>query len=997
MWRCCGRLHVALLRRRWTLIVSPTGVAVRLHGAPTAPPCECHAQRHWDSGTKQPRVSFGAGGICWPQLGGASGMLHCTGVVMAPRSGIPGDGSDAATRRGVEAQQPKWTMSSSVEDILLGGDTLSTDMKLNDFLRNYVGGRAAVGEDHNVTMQVFLQEPDAYVQNQRLLRIIFNLTEYQELKILLEAINKLHHEGVFSLRQWRGFKRKNTVTPHAKGKLNAVLTQVLTEEKREAEERLRRETEERRRRAQEMKFTISTTIEEALFKGGVRVKEKKLNDFLTMELGGRGVVATNRSVLLKEFFKDPTKYIRDKGVLNEIQITDAYARMEGVVRDEMDMEEDIKKLYKNGVRTLLKWSEAAAEVKAGVHDITNEFLDAALVELRDPTTTGASEKLEGYYESVYNARWSHVVEIPDGDGTGLEVREGKPEQSWTYKKFGDTLEKDDGVEQSDAPRPRLMVLTSDKGWPYSWNMTQNSSEDFFVNCEVERVWRIVRNDLTEWFSNSDLTLSSSPVRRLLIGTPGIGKSVAAGSYLLYQLLHCDVEKLQVVVHCFGGRDAYVFDKTAKIVTRYSDEDQCITALRSLRKRGMKGYIIYDVAKKGTPPLRHFLPTTGWGMIVVSSPKVSNYDEWEKQLQASRIIMNCPDEMDVKAMCAWMKRGLKPDEQAGYWKEVKKHMYFLGPIPRYIFDAVEYEKRTKDVTRALRWINIGDQGKYFTQGGEKKWYSEDPSHKLVKIVRVREKNAFEDFSNAPICTYLGVLTLSRLAKVLSPHDIFFLVLGMKNVLQSEALEKYALNVFLSVEFVTSIVKDLKELKPPSPSETRSSVLTLNPHGYPTEAAAITELKFIDGPETLKYRVLYIPTFPNFPLVDGFFFVDSPRKTLVGLQMTTASAHHTITSTVNLFTEHLSKYFDGWERFAQGLSWDIIYIQHADSKPMEKWQRCDYVNSRNKTDAEKKIVTFWEGKVHQYQVMLKGKFPEEIKFSDDDLPEGDKKGNKNEKNK
>ncbi|KAF8301600.1 retrotransposon hot spot protein (RHS), putative, partial [Trypanosoma cruzi] len=85
MWRCCGRLHVALLRRRWALIVSPTGVAVRLHGAPTAPPCECHAQRHWDSGTKQPRVYFGASGTCWPQLGGASGMLHRTGVVMAPR------------------------------------------------------------------------------------------------------------------------------------------------------------------------------------------------------------------------------------------------------------------------------------------------------------------------------------------------------------------------------------------------------------------------------------------------------------------------------------------------------------------------------------------------------------------------------------------------------------------------------------------------------------------------------------------------------------------------------------------------------------------------------------------------------------------------------------------------------------------------------------------------------------------------------------------------
>ncbi|KAF8283337.1 retrotransposon hot spot protein (RHS), putative, partial [Trypanosoma cruzi] len=37
MWRCCGRLHVAWLRGRWALTVSPTGVAVRLHGAPTVP------------------------------------------------------------------------------------------------------------------------------------------------------------------------------------------------------------------------------------------------------------------------------------------------------------------------------------------------------------------------------------------------------------------------------------------------------------------------------------------------------------------------------------------------------------------------------------------------------------------------------------------------------------------------------------------------------------------------------------------------------------------------------------------------------------------------------------------------------------------------------------------------------------------------------------------------------------------------------------------------
>ncbi|PWU82906.1 putative retrotransposon hot spot (RHS) protein [Trypanosoma cruzi] len=49
------------------------------------------------------------------------------------------------------------------------------------------------------------------------------------------------------------------------------------------------------------------------------------------------------------------------------------------------------------------------------------------------------------YESVYNARWHHVMEVPGGEGTGMEVHEGKPPQPWTYKAVGRTLEKDDGV------------------------------------------------------------------------------------------------------------------------------------------------------------------------------------------------------------------------------------------------------------------------------------------------------------------------------------------------------------------------------------------------------------------------------------------------------------------------------------------------------------------------------------------------------------------------
>ncbi|PWU89969.1 putative retrotransposon hot spot (RHS) protein [Trypanosoma cruzi] len=147
MWRCCGRLHVALLQGRRALTVLSTAVVVRLHGAPTAPPCECHAQRHWDCGTKQPRLSFEGSGTCWPQLGGASGMLHCTGVLMAPRSGISGDGSDAAARHVAGSKVwPQWTMSS-------------TNMRLSDFLTMELDGRGALDANRNVLPEEFFKTP----------------------------------------------------------------------------------------------------------------------------------------------------------------------------------------------------------------------------------------------------------------------------------------------------------------------------------------------------------------------------------------------------------------------------------------------------------------------------------------------------------------------------------------------------------------------------------------------------------------------------------------------------------------------------------------------------------------------------------------------------------------------------------------------------------------------------------------------------------------------
>ncbi|EKG05872.1 retrotransposon hot spot (RHS) protein, putative [Trypanosoma cruzi] len=381
--------------------------------------------------------------------------------------------------------RPQWTMSSSVEDILLEGSNNRTDMKLNDFIRSNLGEEWVVERNGNVTMGIFVQNPETFIKKKGLLHTITTSPQYRELKILLEAINKLHHEGVYSLRQWKEYKGKDTVTLLASGKLNRVITDIEDEENREAveiakrekeklireaEARVKQEAEERvKRREAEMKFTMSTNIEDVLFQGGVRVKDIKLNDFLLLEMEGSGIVDTNRNVLLEGFLKDPKKYICGAEVLSEIQASDRYKRMERTVRVEMDMEEDADKLYENGVDKLLKWLVAAAEVKASVHGATKRFLDAAAEEARKPKKSSAPRYLEGCYESVYNARWHHVVEVPGGEGTGLEVREGESPQPWTYKAVGDSLEKDDDVEQSGAPRPRLMVLTSDKAWPYSWN------------------------------------------------------------------------------------------------------------------------------------------------------------------------------------------------------------------------------------------------------------------------------------------------------------------------------------------------------------------------------------------------------------------------------------------------------------------------------------------------------------------------------------------------
>ncbi|RNC47098.1 retrotransposon hot spot (RHS) protein [Trypanosoma cruzi] len=493
-----------------------------------------------------------------------------------------------------------------------------------------------------------------------------------------------------------------------------------------------------------------------------------------------------------------------------------------------------------------------------------------------------------------------------------------------------------------------MVLTSDKGWPYSWNLKGvESTRDCYLNCEVERVWQIVKGDLTEWFSSHRGTYFT-PGRHVLIGTAGIGKSMNAGSYLLYQLLHYDVEQLPMVAY-FIGSQSFLFDKITKTVSLYMDDPRIEDVVNIFSLRGVKGYIIYDVALASRQPPAG-LPCKGRGMIVVTPPDKNEYERWTKKMDAIEIVIDCPEENDVRAMCIWMKRNRPLQEQAGYWEEVRGRMNNVGPILRFIFDKQAYDDRIKACQQAVDGSTASELERNLGIGCCYSPIDSELSRKLVRVVRVRRGNSIESPLNVLISPHLEREILSRLENEMKQSDFIFFVLRFWDYAPPYIIEKYAVSAFLNEDFLRAIRLKIRELRPPGRREPHSCALKEHSDKSFTRKEVLPPPERLSNPVAMDHWVLYEPKVQNFPLVDGFFFVDSNPMTLVGLRMATAGGHHTTASTVRQFTERLAAYFNGWEELSRDMSWEIIYVQHADSTPMNGWQRCDVVNSNNVSEEE-----------------------------------------------
>ncbi|EKG00392.1 retrotransposon hot spot (RHS) protein, putative [Trypanosoma cruzi] len=294
---------------------------------------------------------------------------------------------------------------------------------------------------------------------------------------------------------------------------------------------------------------------------------------------------------------------------------------------------------------------------------------------------------------------------------------------------------------------------------------------------------------------------------------------------------------------------------------------------------------------------------------------------------------------------------------------------VGPLLRCVFNQRNYKDRIDSCKSKVKKMNLFDTNYYSVLGSNEVCDDNHISHKLVKVVRVRGEKKSELPLNALVSSYLGNLVTCKLAELMAPNDFILLVLGIKDDLLSKVLEKYSVFTFLSEDFVSAIIPKLKELKITANAPPHLCALRVRPNERPLKTCILQCLENFKKKIKIEYRVLYKPVAQNFPLVDGFFFLKPPQKTLVGLQITTASEHHTIPSTVKLFKERMAKYFYGWEKFSRQLSWEIIYVQHVDSTPMNGWQRCGVVDSNNVSGADNnEIAAFWNEKVRQYQVSI-----------------------------
>ncbi|CCD18117.1 retrotransposon hot spot (RHS) protein, putative [Trypanosoma vivax Y486] len=829
-------------------------------------------------------------------------------------------------------------------------------------------------------------------------------------------------------------------------------------------------------------WTLDTNVEVVLLRGAAPPADMKLSAFLTGI--GEDIVPT-RDVSMRLCICDPADYIQNNRQRERVLISQEFMLYElfykvapflegkaiSSLRQWAESGRGVRPSPSDNIRDHI-WNVATARLDAAVdsikRDMPNEAALVQQVSLEERVETIVKEMLglsiqpsttsvkviPGAFESVVNARWSHVLSGEAGMPLGMRVVDGLPENVWSYAEVNHSpspLEVDREVPRSG--NLEIMVLSSEAGWPYTQfrNETRSvdnnagvgrggvfnaqRSEDVYIRREVVRVWYIVEEQTRAWYVEGTLV---KPKSFVVVGTPGIGKSFACGSFLLYQLLHYKNKLLDVVAY-FIRDSAYVIHNARPgvpgRVVKYSDQRAAVLKINWMAYC-KRGFVIVDISKKGQVPPEE-LPTKFWPAVVLTSPDVKHYDSWVKDRGGIMVIVNCDDERDLVAFVAWrVLRGLpdKTEDNAGLWLDAEKilkeqlevlnkRIQTVGPLPRFVLDDDKtFKQRETQVIAMLNGINENNRANYKDiLSCKMNWQNDDVTHKLVKIMRVRFKTNGEDTFQ---CRALSFPIFSRLYKLMLVYlkrdaAAKMLIMSPEETVAS-LFEEYSFYALLQKEVLYSVSYMMKYLRREGEGRDVVSVL---------EGLHLNQLD-LRGVEILptarqrpiaecRYMVMYKPCIPNYPVVDAFFFVEGhphtqrngekdadgrvkgevwrgsnavgedarrPKKTIVMVQVTTSDKHPTSTTALVSFQKTIARNFAEWDTFSENLRWEMIYVNCPGMGIINERQVCEDADEVNRSAdgamAERKnAAKLWEG-IHQWQVTISDSMSKDLALAQEE---------------
>ncbi|CCD14573.1 unnamed protein product [Trypanosoma congolense IL3000] len=636
----------------------------------------------------------------------------------------------------------------------------------------------------------------------------------------------------------------------------------------------------------------------------------------------------------------------------------------------------------NSVRRELK--EDINSVKADINSVS-ERVDE-LGEKFEAQNNGGVKVLDGVYDSVMNAEWSHVVvncAEHDEKWLGMDVSDAKSEgqpQLWSGSQAHAPYDPEEPWEGDEVPgvsgKLVMVTLKSKKGWPYMpFDVVEgpmgpvetltgyDGRHDAYIRKENFLVWHTVKEMLDKWLENKGIVRPF-----IVVGTPGIGKSFGTGSLLLYQLLHHPSDKLKVVAYFVRG-EAYIFHKEGRRVVHYEEEKNAVKEINGMARNGIKGYAIYDICGESGGAGRL---TDKWGIVLISSPNVNNFQKFKtKRPDTLSIYMNCYENVEFKAVLAWERHSQVAEGQINRedvnleedWKKVEDRIHMVGPLPRYVLGGEKrFFDRLRDVQSALYLVSRGDiKSLMKVMDRSREWHDDGTTHKLVRLVRHVDGKG-KECRNQPTSVYVWKELQANIDATYLYKSEMYRILSDTMERGAYEFETAGLRVFMAWNVMGTLLKHLKHL-PRGNEAMRCSVLSQRgaKGRMPTSFSQLTS----DGQkQALAAGYLYRLPIPNFPLVDSFFVVEGTgAKTIVLLQVTKAQSHHTKKTTVRQFRKYMGNLFERWEETENYFNWEIIYIQHANSTAIYRRQDCFSPGGvANDTD-----IALWDN-IHQYQLTL-----------------------------